>query len=74
VRDTHANSPGEEDHGKIRWVAETLNAPLRPQEDVYTDVGDVLGTHKSSRWLDQLQVHTSQFRPLPDPAAGDAPA
>jgi hypothetical protein len=59
VRDTHVNTPGEEERGKIRWLAGTLNAPLRPQEDVYTGVGDVLGTHLISRWLDQRQVHTS---------------
>lgn len=58
VRDTRVNRPGEEARGSIRWLSDRLQAPLRPQEDVYTGVGDVLGTHLISRWLDQRGVRT----------------
>lgn len=58
VRDTRVNRPGEEHRGSIRWLSDRLQSPLRPQEDVYTGVGDVLGTHLISRWLDQRGVRT----------------
>lgn len=58
VRDTRVNRPGEEERGKIRWLSDLLRSPLRPQEDVYTGIGDVIGTHLITKWLDQRQVPT----------------
>jgi hypothetical protein len=52
VRDVRVNSPSEEADGNIPWISEQLKMRLRPQEDVYTGVGDAIGTHLVARWLE----------------------
>lgn len=57
VRDVEINEPDEEfRQGRIGWVGETLKLKLRPQEDVYTGVGDAIGTDLIARWLEKHGV------------------
>lgn len=52
LRDIRVNEPDEETQGKISWIGEKLQMKLRPQEDVYTGIGDAIGTHLVARWLE----------------------
>lgn len=59
MRDVKVNTPGDEVKGRILQAAEALGIRVRPQEDVYTGVGDAIGTHVISRWLELHGVKTS---------------
>jgi len=52
VRDVQVNTLDEEHKGRIPWIGEKLQMNFRPQEDVYTGVGDAIGTHLVARWLE----------------------
>jgi hypothetical protein len=64
-RDVQVNSPEQEPGGKIPWISEKLKMSFRPQEDVYTGVGDAIGTHLIARWLEthgvKVAVANSNF-------------
>ena len=52
-RDVHVNAPGEERLGSLRPTEDALGITFRPQEDVYTGIGEAMGTHLISRLLEQ---------------------
>lgn len=52
-RDVHVNAPGEERLGSLRRTEDALGISFRPQEDVYTGIGEAMGTHLVSRFLEQ---------------------
>jgi hypothetical protein len=52
-RDVHVNTPGEERLGSLRPTEDALGITFRPQEDVYTGIGESIGTHLISRFLEQ---------------------
>ena len=56
VRDVQVNSTSEEGAGRIPWLGEKLHLSFRPQEDVYTGIGDAIGTHLIARWLENHGV------------------
>ena len=58
VRDTQVNNLSD-DQTRIGRLSQLLERPLRPQEDVYTGIGDAIGAHLVSRWLEQRGVRTS---------------
>lgn len=55
VRDTQVNTLGD-DPEKVNRVGEILGRTFRPQADVYTGVGDAIGTHLVARWLERQGV------------------
>ena len=59
VRDTNVNTLGDEASGKLGSIERLMGAPLRPQDDVYTGIGDMVGTHEIIRWLESHGVETS---------------
>lgn len=58
VRDTTVNVVGD-DFGRIQHLADLLGHPFRPQEDVYTGIGDAIGTHHIATWLQRHGVRTT---------------
>ncbi|MEX2263393.1 MAG: hypothetical protein WD696_15655 [Bryobacteraceae bacterium] len=58
VRDTQINKLTD-DPARITRVGEILGRGFRPQEDVYTGIGDAIGTHQVARWLEQHGVMAS---------------
>jgi hypothetical protein len=58
VRDVHVNSAEDESASRLAEIARKLEFNLRPQEDVYTGIGDAIGTHLVSRWLERRGVRT----------------
>ncbi|MFN3325633.1 MAG: hypothetical protein ACK5AZ_19220 [Bryobacteraceae bacterium] len=58
VRDTQVNRLTD-DAGQIDRIGEILGRGFRPQEDVYTGVGDAIGTHYVARWLDGRKIPVS---------------
>ncbi|MBM3763153.1 MAG: hypothetical protein FJW36_23280 [Acidobacteria bacterium] len=56
VRDVQVNSPEQEPGGRLGWIEERLQMKFRPNEDVYTGVGDAIGTHLVARWLENRGV------------------
>jgi hypothetical protein len=52
VRDTQVNRLTDNPR-QVDKVGEALGISFRPQEDVYTGVGDAIGTHHVTRWLEQ---------------------
>lgn len=58
VRDTTVNVVGD-DFGRIQHLADLLGHPFRPQEDVYTGIGDAIGTHHVATWLQGHGVRTT---------------
>jgi hypothetical protein len=59
VRDTAVNVPEQQHRGRIDEVARALGSPVYPQEDIYTGIGDMLGTNEVVRWLELHSVKTS---------------
>jgi hypothetical protein len=59
VRDTNVNTLDDEASGKLGSIERLMGAPLRPQDDVYTGIGDMVGTHEIIRWLESHGVKTS---------------
>lgn len=58
VRDTQVNKVAD-DSRRIEQIGVLLNRTFRPQEDVYTGVGDAIGTHYVARWLEQRGVQAA---------------
>lgn len=58
VRDTQVNTLGD-DPAKVNRVGEILGRSFQPQADVYTGVGDAIGTHLVARWLERQGVTVS---------------
>lgn len=58
VRDTQVNKLSD-DPAKVNRVGAILGRAFRPQGDVYTGVGDAIGTHLVARWLEQRGVPVS---------------
>ncbi len=59
VRDTSVNILGDEGKGKLGSIGRLMGEPLRPQDDVYTGIGDMVGTHEIIRWLESHGVKAS---------------
>lgn len=55
VRDTQVNRLSDNPQ-RVDKVGESLGIGLRPQEDVYTGVGDAIGTHLVTRWLERQGI------------------
>lgn len=58
VRDTQINTTSQ-GLGRLEEFARITGQHFRPQEDVYTGVGDAFGTHYVARWLEKGGVRTS---------------
>ncbi len=58
VRDTQVNKLAD-DSRRIEQIGESLHRSFQPQEDVYTGVGDAIGTHYVARWLEQRGVQAA---------------
>lgn len=58
VRDTQVNKLSDNPE-RIERVGRSLGLTFRPQEDVYTGVGDAIGTHYVARWLERRGVAAS---------------
>jgi hypothetical protein len=59
VRDVHVNSPEDEPVSRLPELSRKLSLQLHPQEDVYTGIGDAIGTHLVARWLETHGVVNS---------------
>jgi hypothetical protein len=59
VRDTSINAPGDESKGTLGRIQRLLGEPIRQQEDIYTGIGDLVGTHEITRWLEMRGVKAS---------------
>jgi hypothetical protein len=58
VRDTQVNKLSDSQE-RIAQVGRSLGRGFLPQEDVYTGIGDAIGTHHVARWLEQRGVPAS---------------
>ncbi|WP_321470800.1 hypothetical protein [uncultured Paludibaculum sp.] len=58
VRDTSVNAVSE-DSDRIKHLGDLLGGTFRPQEDVYTGIGDAIGTHYVADWLQHRGVTAS---------------
>jgi hypothetical protein len=58
VRDAHINKVTDE-LGRVQQIGEALGYHFRPQEDIYTGIGDAIGTHYVARWLESHGVRSS---------------
>jgi hypothetical protein len=58
IRDTQVNRLSDA-RERIDQAAQSLGRGFVPQEDVYTGVGDAIGTHYVARWLERKGVHAS---------------
>lgn len=58
VRDIHINALTDKE-GRVKRIGEILGHSFRPQEDIYTGIGDAIGTHQVAHWLEQHGVTTS---------------
>jgi hypothetical protein len=58
VRDTQVNNLSDSQE-RIAQMGNSLGRGFLPQEDVYTGIGDAIGTHYVARWLEQRGVQTS---------------
>lgn len=65
VRDVDVNLPGQEAHGQLAGMAKQLDRTFVPHEDVYTGIGESLGVHAVSQWLErngqEVYVANSRF-------------
>ncbi len=59
VRDIYVNTLDDEMRGKLGSIERLMGEPLRPQDDVYTGIGDMVGTHEIIRWLESHGVKAS---------------
>lgn len=64
VRDTQVNRLSD-DRSRVDRVSGILGLGFRPQDDVYTGIGDAIGTHEVARWLERhgirAQVANSNY-------------
>jgi hypothetical protein len=58
LRDVQANRPEEAAAGQIKRIGRMLGEPIRPQEDVYTGVGEAAGVQLISAFLEDQRVRT----------------
>jgi hypothetical protein len=58
VRDTEVNTVTDQP-GRIDQIGKMLGRPFRPQGDVYTGIGDAIGTHSVALWLERRGVRVS---------------
>jgi len=58
-RDVQINSPEEFSKGRLKALAAGSRIEIRPQEDVYTGIGESVGVQVISRFLEQRGVATS---------------
>lgn len=58
LRDTRVNVDADEHIGRLSEIERILGEPIRPQEDVYSGIGDLIGTHEIIRWLESQNVKT----------------
>ncbi|QOY91039.1 hypothetical protein [Paludibaculum fermentans] len=58
VRDTAVNTIFE-DTRRVKHLGDVLGYTFRPQEDVYTGIGDAIGTHHVANWLQDRGVQTT---------------
>lgn len=56
VRDTTVNEPGQMQNERQREITRALGTPMYPVEDLYTGIGDMVGTHEVIRWLEARGV------------------
>jgi len=56
VRDTKVNEPGQMQNERHREIARALGTQIHPVEDIYTGIGDMVGTHEVIRWLEARGV------------------
>ena len=59
VRDTRVNAPEDEAKGTLGRLERILGEPIRQQQDIYTGIGDLVGTHEITRWLELRGVKAS---------------
>lgn len=59
VRDVHTNRPEEANQGRLGQIGKLLQTTVRPQEDVYTGIGEAAGMQMVSRFLEALNVRTT---------------
>ncbi|MEN6605248.1 MAG: hypothetical protein ABFD86_22790 [Bryobacteraceae bacterium] len=52
IRDTAANTPNQLTGERYDRVVQAVGAPVFPQQDVYTGIGDMLGTYAVGHWLE----------------------
>jgi len=65
VRDVHVNQPGQEINSGIERVGKAVNQMLRPHDDVYTGIGESVGTYEVGRFLERrgvsVQISNSHY-------------
>ncbi|MCU0246425.1 MAG: hypothetical protein MUC42_07610, partial [Bryobacter sp.] len=65
VRDVKVNEPGTETSSRIESVSKAMNQLFRPHEDVYTGIGETMGTYEIGRFLEsrgsRVQVANSHY-------------
>ncbi len=59
IRDTAANTPNQLTGERYDRIVRALGAPVFPQQDVYTGIGDMLGTYAVGHWLEGHGVRIS---------------
>lgn len=59
LRDVQTNRPEEGAAGQLARIGNLLGMPIRPQEDVYTGVGEAAGVQVISAFLDAQGVGTT---------------
>ena len=58
VRDVQTNRPEEANQGRLGQIGRLLNGTVRPEEDVYTGIGEATGIEMVSRFLGSHGVRT----------------
>lgn len=58
IRDTEVNQVTD-DQQRITRIAESLGRRFQPQGDVYTGIGDAIGTYSVARWLERQGQHAT---------------
>lgn len=65
IRDVQVNEPSQEAHSDIPRISQAAGLRLRPHEDVYTGIGESVGTYEIGRFLEQrgvqVQVMNSHY-------------
>lgn len=52
LRDTRVNITDDESKGRVAEAERVLNEHFRPQDDIYTGIGDLVGAHEIIRFLE----------------------
>lgn len=65
VRDVLVNEPGQELNSGIERVGKVMKQMLRPHDDVYTGIGESVGTYEVGRFLERrgvkVQISNSHY-------------